>query len=87
MMDSNVSIIQKSSTSKQKLVSGHTYELGIPKSKIVRIYSRENGNLLTAVRSDSNGLYRAFLPYSLSYTIVSIDENKVFNAVVQDNVR
>ncbi|MDH1408021.1 hypothetical protein [Acinetobacter johnsonii] len=87
MIDITTSTIQKSTTSKQKLLLGHTYEIGVPKSKLVRVYNRENGVLLASVKSNADGLYKVFVPHGLSYTIVSIDEKRVFNAVVQDNIK
>ncbi|ENV69793.1 hypothetical protein [Acinetobacter towneri] len=74
------------SAPKVKLISGRTLELGVPKSKLVRIFSRGNGALLKQIKSDSNGYYKAYLPYDAAYLIVGIDENKIFNATAQDNV-
>lgn len=74
------------STRKVKLISGRTLELGVPKSKLVRIYSRNSGSLLKQVKSNADGRYKAYLPYDAAYLIVAVDSNKVFNAVAQDNV-
>lgn len=78
--------IPRYTTSKTKVIAGRTLELGIPKSKLVRIFSRNSGALLKQIKSDSNGYYKAYLPYDAAYLIVGIDENKIFNATVQDNV-
>lgn len=78
--------IPRHTTSKTKVIAGRTFEMGVSKSKLVRIYSRENGTLLKQVKSDANGHYKTYLPYNASYLIVGIDENKIFNATVQDNV-
>ena len=75
-----------SSTSKQTVIAGKTFEMGAPKSKLVRIYSRGNGALIASIKSDVNGAYKAYLPLDAAYTVVAIDERKQFNAVIQDNV-
>lgn len=74
------------STSKVKVIAGRTLQIGVPKSKLVRIFSRGSGALLKQIKSDSNGYYKAYLPYDAAYLIVGIDENKIFNATAQDNV-
>lgn len=74
------------STSKIRTIAGHTLELGLPKSKLVRIYSRNSGSLLKQIKSDADGSYKVHLPYDASYLVVAVDSNKVFNAVIQDNV-
>lgn len=75
------------SSSKIAVIVGRTLELGIPKSKLVRIFSRNNGALLKQIKSDADGYYKAYLPSDSAYLIVGIDENRVFNATAQDNVR
>ncbi|ENX28967.1 hypothetical protein F891_00884 [Acinetobacter sp. CIP 101966] len=75
------------SSSKIAVIAGQTREMGVVKSKTIRIYNRSNGALLKQIKSDADGYYKAYLPYDLSYLIVGIDENKIFNATVQDNVR
>ncbi|ENW95793.1 hypothetical protein [Acinetobacter sp. NIPH 298] len=79
-------IASRSSSLKLTVVSGIIKQLGTPVSRQVRAYSRENGSLLESTNSDENGQYKMYLPYGLAYTIVSIDSNKKFNAVIQDNV-
>ena len=74
------------SAPKVKLISGRTLELGVPKSKMVRIYSRNSGALLKQIKSNEDGVYKAYLPYDAAYLIVGVDENKIFNATAQDNV-
>ena len=37
-------------------------------------------------RNGNNGKYKMYLPNDIAYTIVAIDKNKQYNAVVQDNV-
>ncbi len=71
---------------KQIVVSGKTMELGRPVSRPIRAYSRLNGALLKTTQSNGNGEYKFYLPHDVAYTIVSIDPNKKFNAVIQDNV-
>ena len=75
-----------SSTSRRAVIAGKTTELGIPVSRLVRAYSRANGMLLASTTSDENGKYKFYLPYDVSYILVSIDRYKKFNAVIQDNV-
>ena len=74
------------SSSKQTIIAGKTLEMGVPKSKLVRIYSRANGSLIASTKSDENGVYKVYMPLDLAHTIVAIDEHKQFNAVIQDNV-
>ena len=78
--------IPKITPSKTTLIAGRTIENGSPKSKLVRVYSRANGSLITTIKSNANGFYKIYLPRDLAYTLVAIDENKQFNAVIQDNV-
>jgi len=78
--------IPRHTTSKTKVIAGRTFELGIPKSKLVRIFSRNSGALLKQIKSNHNGYYKAYVPFDSAYLIVGIDENKIFNATVQDNV-
>lgn len=73
-------------TEKITVILGSTLELGIPKSKLVRIYSRNNGALIVSTKSNESGVYKTYLPLDVAYTIVAIDEHKQFNAVIQDNV-
>lgn len=73
-------------TIKQKLITGMVFELGAPVSRVVNVYSRSNGVLLASTKSDKNGKYKMYLPHDTAYTIVSIDPNKQYNAVIQDNV-
>jgi hypothetical protein len=79
-------ILSNNTTLKQSVVSGSTYQLGLPISRQVRAYSRANGMLINSTRSDNTGFYKMYLPIDMSYTIISIDKNKIFNAVIQDNV-
>lgn len=74
------------SSFKQNLIAGVTTQLGIPVSRKVRAYMRSTGVLIGSVVSDMSGQYKMYLPESLAYTIVSIDPDKHFNAVIQDNV-
>ena len=73
-------------TIKQKLISGTVFELGIPVSRDVKVYSRSNGVLLATTTSDESGHYKIYLPYDGAYTVISKDPHKKFNAVIQDNV-
>lgn len=77
---------RKRFTSGLFVVAGTTLELGLPVSRLVRFYSRVNGALLTSTLSNNFGKYKAYLPLDTAFTIVSIDMNKKFNAVIQDNV-
>lgn len=79
-------VVSRESASRMTLVSGVTMELGIRVSRQVRAYSRANGSLIESTHSDKNGQYKMYLPHDIAYTIVSIDPNKIFNAVIQDNV-
>ena len=79
-------IVSRDSTSRMTVVAGVTMELGIPVSRQVRAHSRVNGSLIESMYSDKNGQYKMYLPHDIAYTIVSIDPNKIFNAVIQDNV-
>lgn len=74
-------------SNKSHVIAGSTKKLGQPVSDCdVRIFNRATGALLNTVRSDANGEYKAYVPYSLAYTVVAFDRNKKFNAVIQDNV-
>ena len=79
-------VVSRESASRMTLVSGVTMELGMRVSRQVRAYSRANGSLIESTHSDKNGQYKMYLPHDSAYTIVSIDPNKIFNAVIQDNV-
>lgn len=85
MFFAHVNLI-KESTLKLKVIAGRTLEMGVPKSKLVRIFSRSSGALLKQIKSDSNGHYKAYVPYDSAYLIVGVDQNKIFNATAQDNV-
>ena len=74
------------SSSKQTIIAGKTLEMGVPKSKLVRIYSRNSGALLKQIKSNEDGVYKAYVPYDSAYLIVGVDQNKIFNATAQDNV-
>lgn len=74
------------STSQIVIIAGKTTEIGVPVSRIVKVYSRTNGMLLVSTRSNRNGEYKIYVPLDKSYTITSIDSNKKYNAVIQDNV-
>lgn len=74
------------STSRRSIVAGTVSQLGYPISREVRAYSRSNGILLASTISGNDGKYKMYLPDDVAYTIVAIDKNKQYNAVVQDNV-
>lgn len=74
------------STSRRSVVVGAVSQLGYPISREVRAYSRSNGILLASTKSGNNGKYKMYLPDDVAYTIVAIDKNKQYNAVIQDNV-
>lgn len=76
----------KETTAKLSVIAGTTSELNTPVSRNVRVYSRNTGALIGTTKSDENGRYKVYLPVDSAYTIISIDENKVFNAAIQDNV-
>lgn len=67
-------------------ISGHVYELGVPVVRIIRAYDRNNGNLIGSTKSMEDGSYKLIVPIDTVCTLVSIDLNKKFNAVIQDNV-
>lgn len=73
-------------TIKQKVISGTVFELGVPVSREVRVYSRSSGILLATTTSNESGHYKIYLPSDSSYTVISKDPHKKFNAVIQDNV-
>lgn len=53
----------------------------------VRLYERLTGRLIKQAAADSNGYYFFNgISKSIKYTIISIDNNGLFNAVIQDNV-
>lgn len=85
MIDCRTDLISEK-TSAQSLISGEIRQLGIPVSRELRAYSKANGALLGATKSDKSGRYKIYLPRDSMYTLVSIDPNKKFNAVIQDNV-
>lgn len=73
-------------TIKQKVISGTVFELGAPVSREVKVYSRGTGVLLATTTSNESGHYKIYLPFEGSYTVISKDPHKKFNAVIQDNV-
>lgn len=78
--------VYKESTSQQHVIAGRIFELGLPVSRLVYVYSRNPGRLLARTRSDPNGRYKLYVPHDMAYTIISKDPNRKFNAVIQDNV-
>lgn len=86
MINCNIEVSFIETHLKRIVVSGTTLELGNQVSRQVRAYSRANGALLASTQSDKNGKYKLYLPLDVAYTIVSIDPNKMYNAVIQDNV-
>ena len=81
-----VSLTSGRSSLKQNAIAGVVTELGQPVSRRVRAYSRSTGVLLASTTSSNNRKYKMYLPDDIAYTIVAIDKNKQFNAVIQDNV-
>ena len=67
-------------------VAGTTYQQGVPISARIKIMSRHNLTGFADLKSDSNGMYFAYLPKSGKYTIISLNPSDKFNAVIQDNV-
>ena len=78
--------VHKESTSQQHVIAGQIFELGVPVSRLVYVFSRNSGRLLAETRSDPNGHYKLYVPRDMAYTIISKDPNRKFNAVIQDNV-
>lgn len=76
----------RDSTLGVSLVAGATFELGLPVSRKVRVYSHKTGILLAQTQSGTDGKYKLYLPFDSSYTVVAVDSRKIFNAVIQDNV-
>ena len=72
-------------------IIGTVKEKGVPVSRRVFCYSRDNGVLAAITTSDANGDYRFDgLALNPDYYVVSLDENgdKVqYNAVIQDLIR
>jgi hypothetical protein len=81
-----VKITNARTSLKQNAIAGVVTELGQPVSRRVRAYGRSTGVLLASTTSGNNGKYKMYLPNDIAYTIVAIDKNKQYNAVVQDNV-
>ena len=79
-------IATRGQSSKQHVIAGMTLEIGVPASKIVRVYDGRTGVLLKTAKSNTDGKYKIYVPKINSYTIVGIDNQKFFNATVQDNV-
>ena len=79
-------IVFRDSSSRMAVIAGVIMELGSPVTRQVRAYSRANGALLESTYSNEDGKYKMYLPYDTAFTIVSIDSNKQYNAVIQDNV-
>ncbi|MEO3355788.1 hypothetical protein [Acinetobacter haemolyticus] len=79
-------IVFRDSASRMAVITGVVMELGSPVIRQVRAYSRTSGALLESTYSNKDGKYKMYLPLDTAYTIVSIDSNKNFNAVIQDNV-
>lgn len=76
----------ENSNAKTASISGVASKLGVPIESIIRVYSRNTGSLICSTRSDKNGHYNVSVPIDGVYTIISIDLEKKFNAVIQDNV-
>ncbi|WP_180084099.1 hypothetical protein [Acinetobacter sp. YH12145] len=70
----------------RSLITGITTKNGVPLSADVRVYSRTTGILLSAVKSDSKGKYRAFGNPDNNY-VIAIDPLKEYNLATQDNVK
>lgn len=85
-MDILLPIVPSILAQKWTIISGHVYELGVPVSRRVNIYNRINGMLIATIVSGEDGYYRVNAPLIQAYTITSIDPNRQFNAVIQDNV-
>lgn len=79
-------IATREQKSKQHVIAGMTLEMGVPTSKTVRIHDGRTGVLLGTVSSNTEGIYKIYVPKINTYTVIGIDQQKVFNAVVQDNV-
>lgn len=79
-------IATREQPSKQHVIAGMTLEMGVPSPKTVRAYDGRTGVLLGAVQSDTNGKYKIYVPKINAYTIIGMDNQKIFNATVQDNV-
>lgn len=73
------------------IINGTVKEKGVPVSRRVFCYSRDNGVLVASTTSDANGAYQlSGLALNPDYYVVSLDENgdKVqYNAVIQDLIR
>ena len=74
------------SNQKISVVAGRIMQLGIPVRKTVKIIPTQSGRVIKTVTTDDQGHYKVYLPLDNSYLIYAQDENKQFNAVIQDNV-
>ncbi|WP_180096544.1 MULTISPECIES: hypothetical protein [unclassified Acinetobacter] len=82
----NILITLPSPTSeKQAIITGFVKKLGLPHQSNVRAYIRQTGVLVANQKTDINGFYKLYVPPGC-YTLVAIDPNRKFNAVIQDNV-
>ncbi len=73
------------------VIVGTVKEKGVPVSRRVFCYARNNGSLAATTTSDADGNYRfTGLALNPDYYVVSLDENgdKVqYNAVIQDLIK
>ncbi|AAZ18873.1 hypothetical protein Psyc_1020 [Psychrobacter arcticus 273-4] len=80
-----------SSTTIGALIVGTVKESGLPVSRRVFCYLRENGSLVATTTSNASGEYQFDgLALNPDYYIVSLDENGdtvQYNAVIQDLIR
>jgi hypothetical protein len=67
-------------------ITGTLSRTAIPGQAIIRLYDRKSGKIISATHSSKTGKY-AFNNISYAtYTVVAIDQNMQYNAVVQDMV-
>lgn len=69
---------------------GYVYEMGVPKSRLVRLYDRQTGQLIDENYSDSiTGKYYLETPISGAHFIVAFDDDAGYdyNALILDRVQ
>lgn len=70
----------------RKIIKGVVMINSVPSTRLVRVFSGKDGNLLAQALSSKNGEYSFVLPHQPSYVVAAFDHLKNYNAVIQDNV-
>lgn len=86
MIQSRSKILNNNLVAPRKIIKGIVMINGVPSTRLVRVFSGKDGNLLAQTLSSKNGEYSFVLPHQPSYVVAAFDHLKNYNAVIQDNV-